>query len=106
MAIRNVLRLMEEKDLLDVPEARKEFEEHGHYGSYFFFVIEDDNKEVIGYLIAKKENEKVVITKFDLPKVFEKKLEYQNTAISNLYDYVKRIKGTEGKNCFTQVSFS
>lgn len=97
----NVLRLMEKKDLFDVPDARKEFEEHGHHGDYFFFVIEDDNKEIIGYLIAKKEGSKAEIKIISLPK--EKEKEYRNTAISNLYDYVKKIKDSQGRRIFFQV---
>ena len=103
----NVLRIMEKKDLFDVPQVREEFEEYGHHGDYFFFVIEDgndDNKEVIGYLVAKKEEQKAVITKIELLEKKEKQEEYRNTAISNLYDYVKKIKEAEGKRRFFQVS--
>lgn len=104
----NVIRLMEEKDLPYVPEVREKFKEFGHHGSYFFFVIEDgncDNREIIGYLVAEKEKEKAVIKQLYLPKEFEKREEYRNTAISNLYEYVKRIKGSEGKRLFFQVCF-
>lgn len=101
----NVLRLMEEKDLPYVPKVREKFEEYGHHGSYFFFVIQDENEEIIGYLLAKKEETKAVIKELEIPETFEKREEYRNTAISNLYDYVKRIKGCEGKRCFYQVCF-
>lgn len=101
----NVLRIMEEKDLPYVPDVREKFEQYGHHGSYFFFVIEDENEEIIGYLLAEKEKEKAVIKKLELPKTFEKREEYRNTAIANLYDYVKKIKGSEGKRCFFQVCF-
>lgn len=101
----NVLRLMEDKDLPYVPKVREKFEKYGHHGSYFFFVIEDDNEEIIGYLVAEKEDTKAVIKELELPKTFEKREEYRSTAISNLYDYVQKIKGSEGKRCFFQVCF-
>lgn len=95
---------MEEKDLFAVPDARKEFEEHSHHGDYFFFVIEDDNNEIIGYLIAKREENKAVIKKLVINE-FSKKEEYRNTAISNLYHYVEKIKGSQGKRIYFQVCF-
>lgn len=104
----NVIRLMDEKDLPYVPEIRERFEEYGHLSDYFFFVIEDgdvNNKEVIGYLFAVRQNEKAIIKQLYLPKEFEKKEEYRNTAISNFYEYVSKIKGKEGKRIFFQVSF-
>lgn len=100
----NVLRLMDERDLFDVPDARKEFEQHGHHGSYFFFVIMDyDQENIIGYLIAKKNGEQVLIETFSIEE--EKKEEYRSTVLSNLNKYVREIKDCAGTRMFRQVTF-
>lgn len=103
MTMKNVIRLMEEKDLPFVPEAREKFRKYGHHGDYFFFVIEGDNEEIIGYLIAKKEGVKAVIRELKLFDAVEQKELYRNTAVSNLYEYLKQIKTSEGKRSFFQV---
>lgn len=97
MAKRKVIRLMEAKDLFEVPDARKEFEKHSTYGDYFFFVIEDEKEEIIGYLIAQKDGTKVIIRKLEVDDTVEDKELYKNTAVSNLYHYVKDIKNPAGK---------
>ena len=110
MTIGKIIRLMDSRDLFDVPEARKEFEKHGHQGNYFFFVIKNykitDEEEIVGYLMAIKEDKKAVVRKvqlLDMVDTAKEKEIYRNTAISNLYDYVKEIKGTEGKREVFQV---
>lgn len=101
----NVLRLMDERDLFDVPDARKEFEKHGHHGNYFFFVILDYNQEnIIGYLIAKKNGEQVLIETFSIEN--EEKEDYRSTILSNLNNYVREIKTFEGTRMFRQVTFA
>ena len=92
MTMGNVLRIMEEKDLFDVPNARKCFEENSRSSNYFFFVIENENKEVIGYLIAKREGCQAIITEFEVEGNKKEKELYKNTAISNLYTYIRGIR--------------
>ena len=98
------IRIMEKKDLFDVPDAWNEFEKHGNDANYFFFVIENEDKKVIGYLIAEKEKYKAVIKKLQLPSTLEDKGFYQNMVMSKLFNYIKKIKNCEGKRIFFQVS--
>ena len=103
----NVIRVMENKDLCYFPEIRDEFNEYGHHGNYFFFVIKEvieGEEEILGYLIAEKIKEKAVITKMQLFDEVKQKEVYRNTAMSNLYEYVKAIKNCDGKRRFFQVS--
>lgn len=104
MTIGNVIRVMEEKDLLEVPNARKLFEKFQHDFGYFFFVIEDDSKEIVGYLIAKSEGTKVVIRELYFSGAIKEKYLYQNTAFSNLYEYIRKIRNCNGERIFYQVS--
>lgn len=101
---KNVIRLMDKKDLFNVPEARKEFEEHGNHGDYFFFVIENDQREILGYMIAKKEDEKnvVEVKQIEVEEVEEKQL-YINRAIANLFDYVMQIRNCDGTTIVRDV---
>jgi len=105
MATENVLRLMEEKDTLQIPNLKEEFRKYAHHGDYFFCVIEDKNEDIVGYLVAEKKDEKLVITTLNLSATLEERNTYYNAAISNLYDYVKEIKNCEGKRIFYQVTF-
>ena len=91
-----IMRVMENKDLFDVPDAREEFEEHGRKGNYFFFVIEDEPYNVIGYLIAEKEEEKVIVKTLDLPDSFAEMQYFVNLVRKKLYDYVAAIKTCNG----------
>lgn len=100
------IRVMEKKDLRDAVYGAKEmFEEYGHHGDYFFFVIED-GEENIGYLIAKKEEDnKLVILQFEVAEeVSADKADYEKSAVSQLYDYVKGIKGVNGTRTIFQIS--
>lgn len=100
----SVIRLMEEKDLFSVPDARESFENNGYCGDYFFFVIESKIMDVIGFMVAKKENKKAIIQKLQIDKEIEDKDLYLNLAISNLYEYVKNIKDCNGKQMLLSVS--
>lgn len=104
MVKNNVIRLMEEKDLFSVPDARESFENHGYCGDYFFFVIENQIGDVIGFIVAKKEDEKAIIQKLQMEKEIQDKELYQNLAISNLYEYVKNIRDCDGKQILLHVS--
>ena len=112
MTMGNVIRLMETKDLLAVPDARKEFEKHGTHGDYFFFVIvklnssEDTDEEIIGYIIAKKEEKKLRIKTFSLDESLnQERYLYKNTAFSNLYDYVEKIKCKNNERFIFQIGY-
>lgn len=102
----NIIRLIDEWDLYDVPAAREEFEEHGHKGNYFFFVVKDDNKNTVGYFIAKAREKEVVIETLDLFDELEEKQDYRGTIISNLREYIKEIKNCSGTRMFFNVSFA
>lgn len=104
MTIGKVIRVMEEKHLFDVPDAREEFEKHGYHGNYFFFVIEDYPEHVVGYLIAKAEENKVLITTVQFSEKLENEEDYKNTAFSNLSEYVSNIRN--GKGGFKQVAYA
>lgn len=104
MTIGNVLRLMEDDDTLYFPEIKEKYKEFGHHGDYFFGVIIDSQEERIGYLIAHKEGEKLLITTLYLQETIENRYEYRSAAFSNLYKYVKEIKDCEGNRRFFQVS--
>lgn len=112
MTIGNVLRVMDENDLFDVPEAKNDFEKYGYQGNYFFFVIKNYKKineeEIVGYLIAKIDESRraAVVRKFKLLSIIDtsEKYLYHNTACSNLYDYIKDIKSLEGERAIYQVS--
>lgn len=106
----NVLRTMEDNDLCYFPEIRDLFQKFGHHGNYFFYVIREtrrfsEEEEILGYLLAEKDNcNNVVIKKIQLfDKVEEKEL-YRNTAFSNLYEYVRKIRNFDGERRFFQVS--
>lgn len=99
-----VIRVMEKKHLFDVPDARKEFEEHGYHGNYFFFVIEDYPEHVVGYLIAKGEEDKVLITDLKLSDEFKDKEEYRSAAFSNFTEYVKNIRN--GRGGYLEVTYA
>jgi len=100
----SVIRLMEAKDLFEVPEARKKFEKHSTHGDYFFFVIHDETETIVGYLIAQREGNKVLVKELEVNDTVQDKRRYRNVALSNLYDYVKNIRGTDGKRICYQVS--
>lgn len=111
MTMGNVIRLMEERDLFDVPDAREEFKEHGTHGDYFFFVIvkpnrdEDTDEKIVGYLMAKKEGEKLIVKKISLDEsIKEKSNLYKNTAFSNLYEYASKIRGKNKERFIYQIS--
>lgn len=99
------IRVMEEKDLRDAVYGAKEmFREYGHHGDYFFFVIEEDNED-IGYLIAKKEDNKIAILKLEVSEeVKANKAAYEKLATAQLYDYIKHIKGRDGNRTIYMVS--
>lgn len=110
MTMGNVLRTMEDKDLCYFPEIRESFQKYGHHGNYFFFVIKrtekiSDGEEILGYLLAEKSDycNNVVIKKIQLFDNVEEKVLYRNTAVSNLYEYVKGIRNFEGKRKYFQV---
>lgn len=106
MVEEKVIRIMEEKDLIYVPDVREMFEEHGHHGDYFFFVIEDDQEEIIGYLLAKKEEKRAVILSLEITKDIEEERSYKNMATANLYEYARNIKDCYGKPSIFQVCFA
>lgn len=118
MTLGNILRLIEnETDFLDFPKALEEFKEHGSDSDYFFFVIENNKKEIIGILIGKAECNKkgednkegysrVIIKDIYFNENFDKKEKemYTNTAFSNLYQYIEKIRDFNGNRIFFQVS--
>lgn len=101
---KNIVRIMEKRDTYSVPEIRELFEEYGYRGDYFLCVIENDNQEKVGYLVARKEKEKLVVTKLHFFEDVEDKQAYRRAAFANLYQYITNIKGSEGKRMFYQVS--
>lgn len=110
MTMGNVIRVLEEKDLFDVPDAREEFEKHGTHGNYFFFVIvkpnsgEDTDEKIVGYLMAEKEEEKLIVKKISLDESIKEETKlYKNTAFSNLYEYASKIRGKNNERFIRKI---
>ena len=100
-----VIRIMEANDVFYFNyDVREMFEKHKNEGDYFFFVIEDDNEEIIGYLIAKKNATKVHIIKIEVTEDVSNKKMYEKVAIPQFCKYVKHIKNCDGTPSIFRVS--